>query len=97
MLRTVELDNRQLKEIQLALYYRDHLQHGTEGHNAKLLLAQMADSLGFSELDGQLLWMHVPVYPSPSLPETAKISLKTFPISFDLKVMYGGERENPSL
>lgn len=38
---------RQLAEIRLALFYK-RLDHGTDGHNRLLLIAQMATQEGFT-------------------------------------------------
>lgn len=42
------LTERELKEVQHALYYAKYLNHGTAGHNQLMLLAQFATRLGFS-------------------------------------------------
>lgn len=47
----MELTERELKEIQLALYYESDLAHGTDGHNRIILLAKLARHVGF-ELKG---------------------------------------------
>jgi len=41
------LDQRQLKEIKLNIYYAKFLAHGTEGHNLRIISAKMAEALGF--------------------------------------------------
>lgn len=40
-------DERELKEIQHAVYYADVLAHGTVGHNLLMLLAKVAERQGF--------------------------------------------------
>lgn len=42
-----EFDEREQKEIRLALFYAAHLAHGTAGHNRLMLLAKMATKIGF--------------------------------------------------
>ena len=42
-----EFDEREQKEIRLALFYANNLAHGTAGHNRLMLLAKMAGALGF--------------------------------------------------
>jgi len=42
-----EFDERELKEIRLALFYAKHLAHGTAGHNRLMLLAKTAEAMGF--------------------------------------------------
>lgn len=50
MKKDLILDERELKEIHHAIYYRDVLAHGTVGHNLLMLLGKIADSMGF-EID----------------------------------------------
>jgi len=38
-------DERQKKEIEFAKLYADKFDHGTDGHNAKLIMAKMAKML----------------------------------------------------
>lgn len=38
-------DERQLKEIEFDKIYADDFHHGTDGHNARLIIAQMATLL----------------------------------------------------
>lgn len=38
-------DERQQKEIDFARLYASDFRHGTDGHNAKLIIAQMAEIL----------------------------------------------------
>lgn len=40
------VDARQLSEIRLALYYNEHCNHGTDGHNRLNLLAMFARAQG---------------------------------------------------
>lgn len=47
-------DERQLKEIAFSRYYARHYAHGTDGHNAKLIIAKFADLMDEAEL-GQVL------------------------------------------
>lgn len=47
MKKDLILDERELAEIHHALYYAQRLHHGTVGHNQLMLLAKMADALGF--------------------------------------------------
>lgn len=42
------LDERQIAEIRLALYYAKYCHHGTAGHNSYMLLAGMATAMGFA-------------------------------------------------
>ena len=39
------LDDRQQKEVEFSKIYAYGFAHGTEGHNAKLIIAKMADML----------------------------------------------------
>ncbi len=48
MKRTLVLNQRQLKETKLNLYYAKFLEHGTDGHNLRILQAQLATALGFA-------------------------------------------------
>lgn len=40
-----QLDERQLKEVELAVIYAENFHHGTTGHNQLMLIAQMAKML----------------------------------------------------
>lgn len=42
-------DERQLKEIDFDCLYADVYHHGTEGHNARLIIAKMARLLDMGE------------------------------------------------
>lgn len=46
------LDERQLKEIQLAEIYARDFHHGTTGHNQLMLIAQLVDALDRVETSG---------------------------------------------
>lgn len=46
----MELTERELSEIKLALFYEKECNHGTAGHNRLVLIAKMATELGI-ELD----------------------------------------------
>ena len=46
MEQKLTLTDREFKEIQLALYYERHCNHGTDGHNRLLLLAKLAHYAG---------------------------------------------------
>jgi hypothetical protein len=48
MLKNLVLDERELKEIHHSLFYREVLAHGTVGHNQLMLIAKLAETLGFS-------------------------------------------------
>lgn len=39
------MDGRQQKEIQFDLLYSKEFSHGTDGHNARLIIARMAEIL----------------------------------------------------
>lgn len=47
MRKNLTLDERELKEIQHCLYYRQNLAHGTVGHNLLMLVGKIADAIGF--------------------------------------------------
>ncbi len=49
-----ELTARELNEVFLAMYYAEHLAHGTDGHNRLVLVSKLAKACGFS-LVGQAL------------------------------------------
>jgi len=52
----VNFDERQLKEIEFSEMYAENFQHGTDGHNAKLIIARMAkvlDGLEAEEIEYQ--------------------------------------------
>ncbi len=38
-------DERQQKEIEFSILYLNQFEHGTDGHNAKVIIAKMADML----------------------------------------------------
>jgi len=38
-------DERQLKEIELSRFYAERFNHGTDGHNSKLITARFADMM----------------------------------------------------
>lgn len=40
-----QFDERQRKEIEFALLYANQFAHGTDGHNAKIIIARMAAML----------------------------------------------------
>lgn len=40
-----ELDERQLKELKLAIIYAEDFHHGTTGHNQLMLIAKLAEIL----------------------------------------------------
>lgn len=42
---TVDFTDRELAEIALSLHYRDDFNHGTNGHNAYLVIAKLFDAL----------------------------------------------------
>lgn len=44
---SLELDERELKEIQHSLYYAQNLHHGTVGHNLLMLVGKLTHALGF--------------------------------------------------
>ena len=50
----MELTERELSEIKLALFYKRECGHGTAGHNRLMLIAKMATGLGI-ELNGDTL------------------------------------------
>lgn len=43
-----EKETRRLKEILFALLYAKYFGHGTDGHNARLIMADQAKLLGYS-------------------------------------------------
>jgi hypothetical protein len=45
-------DTRQLREIKFAKIYKRDFSHGTDGHNAKMIIAQMAELLDAVEPSG---------------------------------------------
>lgn len=47
MEKLVQFNDRELKEIQHALYYAENLSHGTVGHNMLLIIAKLAKEQGF--------------------------------------------------
>jgi len=40
-----QLDDRQRKEVEFAIIYARDFSHGTDGHNAKLIIAKLAGLL----------------------------------------------------
>jgi len=50
------VNERQLKEILFDLFYAKYLAHGTDGHNVRLIMAEMARAAGYS-LDADCLTM----------------------------------------
>lgn len=46
--RGMVLDERQLDEIRFCLVYESKFKHGADGHNRMILLAKLAQALGFS-------------------------------------------------
>jgi len=40
-----QFDERQQKEIEFSILYLSQFEHGTDGHNAKVIIAKMADML----------------------------------------------------
>lgn len=42
-------DDRQRKEIEFSRLYAKHFAHGTDGHNAKMIIAKMARLLDATE------------------------------------------------
>lgn len=46
-----EFDERQQKEIELALVYAEHFHHGTDGHNAKMIIAKLVELLERATLE----------------------------------------------
>lgn len=51
----MNLNERQIKEMYLALFYAEKLGHGTDGHNRLILIAKLARQLGF-ERRGEYLY-----------------------------------------
>lgn len=53
----ITLTYREVKEIQLCMYYIENLQHGTVGHNRMILIAKLAHAVGFvgGETTGALI------------------------------------------
>ena len=43
-----EKETRRLKEILFALIYAKYLAHGTDGHNARMIIADLAEQEGYS-------------------------------------------------
>lgn len=57
MKKDLILDERELKEIHHAVYYRDVLAHGTVGHNMLMLIGKMAEAMGFEvDVTGVLMF-----------------------------------------
>ena len=54
----MRITSRELQEIQHALYYEQHLSHGTVGHNVLILLAKFARAKGFDLFPDNRL--HIP-------------------------------------
>ena len=48
-------DARQLKEIEFCRVYAENFNHGTDGHNAKLIIAQMAKLLDEAEYNARTI------------------------------------------
>lgn len=48
-----QLDERQRKEVSLALFYTHNFNHGTPGHNHYVLIAKMAEMLDLREEAGE--------------------------------------------
>jgi len=44
-------DERQLKEIAFSREYAINYAHGTDGHNAKLIIAKLANLMDFQEAE----------------------------------------------
>lgn len=44
-----QFDERQLKEIKFCRLYAKEFAHGTDGHNAKMIIAKMAELLDLLE------------------------------------------------
>lgn len=59
MRKDLTFDERELKEIHHAIYYKNYLHHGTTGHNQLMLLGKIAEALGF-ELNSHNRLMFVP-------------------------------------
>lgn len=54
-MKNIDLDQREINEIKLALFYEAECNHGTAGHNRLLLIAKLARGLGLgtiSDLEG---------------------------------------------
>lgn len=49
----MELTERELKEVRLALFYESECNHGTAGHNRLLLIAKLARALGYAYAIGE--------------------------------------------
>ena len=45
-MQELQLTTREVKEIDLALYYERKCNHGTAGHNRLMLIAKMARAMG---------------------------------------------------
>lgn len=56
MNKQLKFDNRELNEIQHAIYYAENLSHGTVGHNMLMLIAKLAKLQGFYMTGGQLFF-----------------------------------------
>jgi len=44
-------DERQLKEIEFCVLYASDFSHGTDGHNAKMIIAKMAELLDCYQME----------------------------------------------
>ncbi len=47
-MKAIALTERELKEIQLCMYYTENLQHGTADHDRMILIASLAHAVGFA-------------------------------------------------
>lgn len=45
-----QFDERQQKEIEFSILYLNQFEHGTDGHNAKVIIAKMAQLLNKVEV-----------------------------------------------
>lgn len=45
-MQELQLTEREVKEIDLALYYERRCNHGTAGHNRLMLIAKLASAMG---------------------------------------------------
>ena len=48
-----EFDERQLKEIEFCILYATNFKHGTDGHNAKMIIAKMVELLDCFKLGSE--------------------------------------------
>ena len=49
-------DKRQQKEIRFSQVYVNEFEHGTDGHNAKVIIAKTTKGKGVSFFEGKLEW-----------------------------------------